>query len=211
MFRQFPETPRGSNPKAIGRSWRPVLLKICCALPTSEVWLHLRRDFLGKVGFSYLLCIKTKKHKGFLHLSGGLWYVDVWYVVLVYIYKYIHIFSCLQYVGSFQDQMQELRPNSSFILWTTQLKDHLFQSSNVLNYAAMRGGKEETLSQPTNLCCPIFLTTSTHRDLLLALLLDTFWRSIQDVQKLSLSTKKQEDSVHQLHEYYEDIWYMWLK
>ena len=165
--------------------------------------------------WAYLICcaLKQKNIKDFyipVEVYGMLM-SDMLCLYIVYIYKYIHIFSCLQYVGSFQDQMQEPRPNSSFILWTTQLKDHLFQSSNVLKYPAMRGGKDETLSSPTNLCCPIFLTTSTHRDLLLALLLDTFWRIIQDVQKVSLSTKKREDSVHQLHEYYKDLWYMWLK
>lgn len=100
--------------------------------------------------WAFLICcaLKQKNIKDF-YISVevyGMLMSDMLCLYIVYIYKYIHIFSCLQYVGSFQDQMQEPRPNSSFILWTTQLKDHLFQSSNVLKYPAMRGGKDETLS-----------------------------------------------------------------
>lgn len=113
MFRQFPETPRGSNPKAIRRSWRPVLLKICCALPTSEVWLHLRRDFLGKVGFSDLLCIE-KNLKDFFTSQ---WRSMVWWCMIccacihLQIYTYIFMSTVCRFVSR-----PNARASAKFIL-----------------------------------------------------------------------------------------------
>lgn len=59
IFHQFPETPSFQPPpKKSLDSWHPVLLKIYCALPTSEVWPHLRgTSFTWKSVISYLLFV----------------------------------------------------------------------------------------------------------------------------------------------------------